>query len=723
MTGRLCKRVLVIIMLTFFIITPIYSKVYAEKDKRVVMVVINQVNYHELLEMESMKEIIGSGGVGLLNTRTAGKATTPKAYSTIGSGVRAEANWLTTQALPNREENKNIYYVRTGRKAPKDSIINPEINKLIAYNKESEYGAEIGRLGTIIRNAGYKTAAYGNMDSMEDKRRPHVLIAMDKKGIVDEGDISSDILLKDPLYPGGIKTDYQKIYNQIMEKDTSPVLTVIETGDISRLEAEKDNLSSIMYQKYKKSTLKDLNSFIEKMKIWAEKKDNLLMVVTPFPSIEDLKVGNNLTPIILYGNGINKGLLNSATTRRTGIVGNVDVAPTILNYLNLEKDYMVGNFIDIVPDDNNLEKLLDMNEFTVATSKNRLPVLTSFAIYQIVLLLIALFMVLFKKRINAKFYFPMRNLLLSGLVIPVVLLYLPVLKIKNLTLTYIGIILSTFILSYITYHLGKKFKNPILPIVIISLLMTIGLMGDVIMGSPLIRTSLFGYDPIIGARYYGIGNEFMGVLVGAALVLVLGIKELFKIPKWLIIILLIPLIIVIGHPTWGANVGGTLTATAATIFIFLRIYKIKIGWKQLIFGALGMILIVSIMAIIDTFFLESQSHLAGAISSIKEGGIVTVFMIISRKLAMNIRLFGITIWSKVLVTSLLVFAILFYKPYGEIKSVFNRYSYLSIGWSGIVVASIVGFVVNDSGVVAAATSLIYLSFSLLYILIQEPHNS
>lgn len=89
---------------------------------------------------------------------------------------------------------------------------------------------------------------------------------------------------------------------------------------------------------------------------------------------------------------------------------------------------------------------------------------------------------------------------------------------------------------------------------------------------------------------------------------------------------------------------------------------------------------------------------------------------------MNIRLFGVTIWSKVLVATLIVFAVLFYKPHGELKRIFDQYPYISIGWAGIVVASITGFMVNDSGVVAAATCLIFLSFSLLYILIQEPYN-
>ena len=95
--------------------------------------------------------------------------------------------------------------------------------------------------------------------------------------------------------------------------------------------------------------------------------------------------------------------------------------------------------------------------------------------------------------------------------------------------------------------------------------------------------------------------------------------------------------------------------------------------------------------------------MAGAISSIKKGNHIFNYNR-NRKIAMNIRLFSVTIWSKVVAT-LMVFAILFYKPYGELKKVFNRCSYLSRA-GGIVVASIAALV-NDSGVVAAATCLIF----------------
>ena len=696
------------------------SSVSATQDKQVIMIIVNQVNFQDLLEMNSLAEIIDESGIGLMNTRTAGATIIPKAYATIGAGIRAEGNWITSQAFHSTEENKEIYYARTGKRAPDQGIINLDINKLISYNDLGEYQAIAGKLGSLIKEEGFKTAVYGNMDSENEQRSPHVMIGMDEWGRVDQGDVSKDILIEDTSFPGGLRTDFLKIYDLIIKNPAT--LTIVETGDITRLEEEKENLSPLMYEKHKNNALQGIDSFIKDIISLTEKENILFMLVTPFANNIDIKSGYQLTPLILYGKDIEKGVLTSSTTRRKGIVGNVDIAPTILEYLDIEQTHMVGKSIKVVPTRHSLNSLLDSYDLIVATSKNRLPVLSFFAIYQIMLLIIALIMVLFKKKINIKYYPPMKRLILSGLVIPIVLLYLPIFRIKSLLWTFIIMIILTVFLSWIVFLIGKRLDNLVLPIIILSLLITIGLVGDIMMGSPLIRSSLFGYDPIIGARYYGIGNEYMGVLVGAALVLLLGFKEIYKVPNGLIIGLLMVLIFVIGYPKWGANVGGTITATMATIFVFLRLYNIKIGWKQLIFGMIGVILVVIIMAIIDTMFLENQSHLASAITLIKEGGIPALFAIISRKMSMNIRLFGVTIWSKVLVATLIVFAVLFYKPHGELKRIFDQYPYISIGWAGIVVASITGFMVNDSGVVAAATCLIFLSFSLLYILIQEPYN-
>jgi len=40
------------------------------------------------------------------------------------------------------------------------------------------------------------------------------------------------------------------------------------------------------------------------------------------------------------------------------------------------------------------------------------------------------------------------------------------------------------------------------------------IVGDIVLGNALMQVSILGYDPIVGARFYGIGNEYMGLLAG-----------------------------------------------------------------------------------------------------------------------------------------------------------------------------------------------------------------
>jgi hypothetical protein len=86
---------------------------------------------------------------------------------------------------------------------------------------------------------------------------------------------------------------------------------------------------------------------------------------------------------------------------------------------------------------------------------------------------------------------------------------------------------------------------------------------------------------------------------------------------------------------------------------------------------------------------------------------------------MNLRLMGVTIWSKVLLSAVVVLSILFYKPIGWFRKISIKYPKLALGWSGIIVACIIGFAVNDSGTVVAAASVIFLTSTMLYLIIED----
>lgn len=703
------SRILIAIVTLLMILT---SFSYGEDNKRVVLIVMNEMNYEELYNMNAVQPLINDGAIALMNNRTSSRSNTYKAYTTIGAGIRAEASSNTIGFFEVNDKFKSIYLRRTGIELPSTGIINLDMTKLIKANEKGQYGAMPGSLGQSLHDKGMKTAVIGNGDYEDKLVRSAGTIAMDHKGYIDYGDIRRDILIEDDTYPFGLKSDYKKILEIFKEAYKKSQLTVVDIADIGRLERYRPNLSEEMYVKQKSKILKDANSFIDDLVKNIDAKNTRVVLVTPYPSSDDIKSGNRLTPIVFYGEGVSKGVLTSSTTRRIGIIGNVDIAPSITDYLGTSSENMTGRAVQFVSKDLNFDFLLDLNKQVVSTSENRLPVLSSFAAFEILVSIIGLILILIEGKFNQKMICYFKNILLSTMAVPFVLLILPLFHVQNLILTYIISIVVTILITYITKKISKHTLDSLL---ILSFITTIGLLLDICTGANLMKTSLLGYDPIIGARYYGIGNEYMGVLIGSTLVFATMIIDRFKFNKLWTLLIFGGTILIIGFPKLGANVGGTMTAVAAFIFASLRLFKIKIKLKQLIIIGTCIVLVVGIMAFIDIKLMKSQSHLAGAIEQILKGGPSVIFLIIKRKIAMNLRLIGVTYWSKVLMSAILILATLFYRPVGILYKLTNLYPNLSIGWSGIVMACVVAFLVNDSGVVAAATGIIFLAMSILYL--------
>ncbi|QZY57007.1 hypothetical protein [Crassaminicella profunda] len=703
------SRIFIVIMILFMMIT---SFSYAKDNKKVVLIVMNEINYEELYNMSAVNELIEDGAIALMNNRTSTKANTYKAYATIGAGVRAEASSNSVGSFEVNDKVKSIYLRRTGIELPSTGIINLDMTRLIKLNEKGQYGAIPGSLGQALHDHGMKTAVIGNGDYEDKFIRLAPTIAMDYKGYVDYGSIGQKILEEDATYPFGLKSNYKNMLEIFKSTYKKSQLTVIDVTDIGRLERYRPNLSDEMYLNQKSKILKDVNLFISELLKNIDSNNTRIVLVTPYPAYDDIKNGNMLTPVIVYGDGISKGVLTSSTTRRIGIIGNVDIAPSITEYLGTDHENMSGRAVQFHSKDDNYNFLMELNHQVVSTSENRYPVLSSFAVFEILVSLIGLMMILLEGKINNKMVGYFKNILLSTMAVPFVLLILPLFHVKNLILTYILSIGLTILITYITKKVSKHTLDSLF---ILSFITTTGLLLDICMGANLMKSSLLGYDPIIGARYYGIGNEYMGVLIGSTLVCATIIMDRFKLNKLWSILIFGGTILIIGFPKLGANVGGTMTAVAAFTFVSLRLYNVKIKLKQLILIGICIVFVVAFMAFIDIKLIKSQSHLAGAVQQILQGGPSAIFLILKRKIAMNLRLIGVTIWSKVLMSAILILATLFYRPVGTLYKLTNLYPNLSIGWSGIVMACVVAFFVNDSGVVAAATGIIFLAMSILYL--------
>ena len=128
---------------------------------------------------------------------------------------------------------------------------------------------------------------------------------------------------------------------------------------------------------------------------------------------------------------------------------------------------------------------------------------------------------------------------------------------------------------------------------------TLLILIDTFMGSPLARTSILSYDPIVGARFYGIGNEFMGFLLGSTIIgtasLIDKYRKHHKLVKLFSIILLIVVLVTLALPSLGTNVGGTIAAFIGFGIYTILLFKEKITTKDITF--IGILLFVMLLAL------------------------------------------------------------------------------------------------------------------------------
>jgi hypothetical protein len=238
----------------------------------------------------------------------------------------------------------------------------------------------------------------------------------------------------------------------------------------------------------------------------------------------------------------------------------------------------------------------------------------------------------------------------------------------------------------------------------------------------MIKSSVLGYDPMAGARYYGVGNEYMGIIIGCSILVCSVVYQMWpkKLVLWGIGIFLAVQALLISAPGLGANTDGVLTAPAAFLVTLMLMSDIRVSLRNVVI----MVSLVGVAVLgLAAFDLnrppELQSHIGRAANQVLAGGWREALTIITRKASMNFKLMRYTVWSKVFLAMLAALVILIYRPVGAMSRIKSDYPRLFQGFSGILVGAVVGLIVNDSGIVAAATTSIYMIAPVLLLILSQ----
>lgn len=712
MRKKIISLLLLIMICVGFI--PNYS--FAAQEGKVIYISLDRTNIEDFQEIPILKEKLkNSGYIGLMNTRGDQGNDDARSYATIGAGTRANVvngKYISFENLT--DENGQIYKMATGE-TPK-GINNIEINESLNDNAENgSYGATLGSLGQTLSDNNKKVALLGNSDIVDDnqliKIRNTGLICMDNLGRIESGNVD-DISVKDLSMPYGLRTDYDKLTSDTKEYYKSSDALFIELGDTYRLDKYKSNLNEDTYKKTKNQIFSYINTYLEEVFSMVNEED-VVYIVSEFPNSLDYSNKRRLAPVVKF-DGSKKGLLESATTRREGIIANLDLGVDILNEFNLKNESMIGRVLSNVEKDDNIGFLTGQYEKIVSINNIRSTVVNTFVGIVSTSWVIAMLALLFKDKLpyKEKVFVVLKELIKLGLIMPLTLLLSPIFNFKS----QVGLVSGVLMMTAILYLSGRLFfkNNDIKQMGYYAILTILLIVIDSVIGTVFMKNCIMSYDAIVGARYYGIGNEYEGVTIASAIFALSALLNYNKIPKWLTIILAVIILITSAFPSMGANVGGAISECIAYLLFIMLIFDIKLDFKKIIILGLSAVLLVLVFAGLD-IMLGTESHLGVFAKQILQEGPQAIFNTFGRKISMNLKLAKSSVWVNILLTGIAVIGIFIFRPSKHMKNISNKYPMIFKGFIASMVGCLITLLVNDSGIVAAATASIYILIPILVI--------
>ncbi|NLO88118.1 MAG: hypothetical protein GX090_06175 [Firmicutes bacterium] len=670
----------------------------AEAAGRVRLVVMDGVNLEHLVgdDLPAFRFILEHGAVGLANVNTAGGRTAENAAITLSAGSRAlgpGANLICRgdEGLESGRADE-VYTRRTGIAVPAAALVMPDIALIREANAQLLHTVRVGYLADTLLGAGRQVAAVVNADD-DEIRRPSAAIACTGAGLVMAGQVDGALLRPAGDAPFGRRADISA-FIQALDKLEAVDLVVVDPGDTARAHAYGPLVMADRREYFRAQALRELDQLLAHL-LARHGRDDLLLVTSLQPCrVLGEEEGKWLAPVLAYGKGFAPGLLTSATTRRRGIVANIDITAAILNHFGLYSPGEIhGQPLSVIPADDAVTYLLRREREIAGVYRLRPPLIKGFIGVIIVLVGLAVSALVWQWR---------RRRLLRLAIAAVAASPLVLLLLGLMPGSYWIIAAWPALAFMLAWELDRLPPRTAMPLLGAATVLAVGL--DALGGGWLQQRSLLGYDAIAGARYYGIGNEFMGVLLGSTLLAVSNCLTKRKGTAALICALVTLMLLL---PGVGANFGGTLAAAVgfAAALAGLEIFASKKHRKIAVPAGLGF------AAALLAFNLGgAQSHVGRFFAAVFASP-AEFWLAVRRKLDMAWRLVRWSWWSRAFAV---LFVVAVWMTLARRRILSQK---LGPNWPyvrGTIAAALAALALNDSGVVAAATTLIYLTMPLLY---------
>ncbi|MDO8588229.1 MAG: hypothetical protein Q7T82_14470 [Armatimonadota bacterium] len=683
--------------------------------RKIVIVVAHGAMLEDITsnDLPSFRRLFNMGAGAVMTTRTAGDPGKPErsetgseaACLTLGAGARAIGG-VETRAAFNSDEivddvrARVLYRGLTLRRPPDGSVVMTGTDGIKSNNAPLPYSIRIGLLGDSLRRAGLVTACVGNSDAFRAPHREAAAICMDSAGIVDTGDVGRGLVRRSPASPYGVETSVKALLRAFDRVAPRANLIIVDTGDFARADWYADNCTEARAREMRRSAMLRVDRVIGELLRRLDLRSSRIIFLSPGPSRWKPYEKRKLAPVVMAGEGIAHGLLVSGSTRRPGLITNTDLAPDILEYFRLPVPASaVGRPLTCAPR-SDPAALLPALDSRLSLQNDRLALMRLAAI--ILTVAVILGTILRKRGAIAG-----RLALLPALAAPLMVL-LPAAGSYDAT-TSGAILAGAVVVVFLLLALLRM--RAVRALLSLSAILCGAVVFDLTRGGAWLTDSPFSYSIAEAARFYGLGNEMMGSLIGAGAVVVFGVlgpavgsvRFGRRLRTALCLACFGALAVLIGAPGFGANTGGALAGLATAGAALAVLADGKMNAKRWLVAAAVPIAVFALFLALDRLRgTGGESHQTRAFQMLSGGRAAEFGLIVARKVGMNLKLLQSSLWTKLLLAC--AGALIYLRATG---GAIERPEWSRQAVKVIAAGAFAALIFNDSGVVAAATCLVY----------------
>lgn len=695
------------------------------------------VNKHEL---PNLNRLLDHAAVADLTNRSVRRdSRLGDGYITLGAGTRSVGNLTDTttdgHGFEVEEHYGNdtagqVYSRRTGRDAGR-GLVDLDIDAIVQRNKNELYDAEIGALGDALAGAGWARAVIANGDGQDVEnieggyyRRQAVTALMGNNGKVPGGAVGPELLTPDPGAPFGLRYDNEAVLDTFRPvwKDRSVVL--VETSDLVRADAYRQFATPEQGDRLFADALRRTDALIGGLLREVDLRNDAVMVVGPSPSLRE----STLTTVAVRAPGVGPGLLRSGTTRRSGFVQLIDIAPTILDRIGVkEPDSMEGRPAEVGRSGGSAADRRVFLEDADAAAKFRDDLVPSvvvlFVVVQVLLVLGALIWLAQPDRPRVSTIVHVGALASLGL-IPAVLLARAVPFEEIGSLAYWSWLLGGSLALAALYRLARR-RNEFLPLMLALGVIVAVLVVDVVVGTPLQFNNPLGYSPRVAGRFSGYGNLPYAALASAAVLLAGLLAHRIGGRRGAIaaIALLGVVFVVDGAPFWGADVGGALSILPAYLVTAYLLLGARMRLRTALLAGSAAVAAVLLFGVYDlTRPSDERTHLGRLFETGESRGWSGVWTVIQRKIDQNLGVLFRSQWLIIVVVVLAFLAYVLVRHPERLRQVVRQIPEMRAAFIGFAILSVLGFLLNDSGIAIPGLMLAILNASIitLFVTLRKP---